>query len=124
MSCYANTKDPEEIKRQKVEPILELGRFLGGIHCVSRAFLKLCQFEATVSALGKKNYFFNQYTRKGYELVLLSFNRPLHSCVLSHLAMNASEAGGVLALIQKRLSSKFTNLLLFFTSYKISTHRH
>ena len=57
MSCYANTKDPEEIKRQKVEPILELGRFLGGIHCVSRAFLKLCQFEATVSALGKKTIF-------------------------------------------------------------------
>ena len=29
-----------------------------------------------------------------------SFNRPFYSCVLSYLAMNASEAGGDLALIQ------------------------
>ena len=30
-------------------------------------------------------------------------NRPFHSCVLSYLAMNASEAGGDLALIQTSL---------------------
>ena len=29
-----------------------------------------------------------------------SLNRPFYSCVLSYLAMNASEAGGDLALIQ------------------------
>ena len=30
-------------------------------------------------------------------------NRPFYSCVLSYLAMNASEAGGDLALIQTSL---------------------
>ena len=30
----------------------------------------------------------------------LTLNRPFYSCVLSYLAMNASEAGGDLALIQ------------------------
>ena len=41
--------------------------------------------------------------RYSYEVVLLlecCRNRPFYSCVLSYLAMNASEAGGDLALIQ------------------------
>ena len=32
-----------------------------------------------------------------------NLNRPFYSCVLSYLAMNASEAGGDLALIQTSL---------------------
>ena len=36
----------------------------------------------------------------GNEVAKTPTNRPFYSCVLSYLAMNASEAGGDLALIQ------------------------
>ena len=50
-----------------------LGKFPGGIHCVSCVFLTRL-FEAAVSALEKRSVV---SIRKGYDLVLLSFNRPI-----------------------------------------------
>ena len=35
--------------------------------------------------------------------IISTVNRPFYSCLLSYLAMNASEAGGDLALIQTSL---------------------
>ena len=39
--------------------------------------------------------------------LIAQYNRPFYSCVLSYLAMNASEAGGDLALIQTSLLFSF-----------------
>ena len=39
--------------------------------------------------------------------LIAKYNRPFYSCVLSYLAMNASEAGGDLALIQTSLVFSF-----------------
>ena len=38
-----------------------------------------------------------------FEVSVIQHNRPFYSCVLSYLAMNASEAGGDHALIQTSL---------------------
>ena len=51
------------------------------------------------SALADNPYLDLDYS--GYQMT--SNNRPFYSCVLSYLAMNASEAGADLALIQTSL---------------------
>ena len=52
--------------------------------------LLLCQFQAHPS-----------WGRAGLVQASITFsNRPFYSCVLSYLAMNASEAGGDIVLIQ------------------------
>ena len=58
-----------------------------------------------------KDFFFTSsgslipFTRANAQWVIHGFNRPFYSCVLSYLAMNASEAGGDLALIHSLLFS-------------------
>ena len=47
------------------------------------------------------SFMFYEIIPRGYPLQFL--NRPFYSCVLSYLAMNASEAGVDLALIQTSL---------------------
>ena len=62
MSCYTNTKDPKEIKRYKVEAILEHGSgdFLVGFIAYRGHFWLAClkyqrvHFRAAVGALEKK----------------------------------------------------------------------
>ena len=65
MSCLTNTNDPKEIKRQKVEAILEHGSgyFLVGFIAYCGHFWLVClkyqrvHFKAAVGALEKKSYF-------------------------------------------------------------------
>ena len=65
MSCLTNTKDPKEIKRKKVEAILEHGSgdFLVGFIAYRDHFWLVClkyqrvHFRAAVGALEKKSYF-------------------------------------------------------------------
>ena len=66
MSCLTNTKDPKEIKRQKVEAILEHGSgdFLVGFIAYRDHFWLVClkyqrvHFRAAVGALEKKIIFY------------------------------------------------------------------
>ena len=49
----------------------------------------------------------------------LQMNRPFHSCVLSYLAMNASEAGGDIPglNLDTEMSRIFCSFLQLYTSY-------
>ena len=62
-------------------------------------------------------FFFYLIDKTGFLVRMVTFvNRPFYSCVLSYLAMNASEAGGDLALIQ-------TSLLLSFECHLVSIRK-
>ena len=80
MSCCTNTKDQKEIKRKKVEAILEHGSgdFLVGFIAYRGHFLLVCFkyqrvfFRAPVGEKKKKNHIL--FLRKVYQFALLPIN--------------------------------------------------
>ena len=63
----------------------------------------ICQFIFHLKRLYKRKQIFRQKRSQKNDLYLRRSIRPFYSCVLSYLAMNASEAGGDLALMQTYL---------------------